>query len=85
MKYPVFAIRDVKASFMAPTIDINDRVAVRNFSRAINNGEGIMNFSPADFDLYLIGHYDDQTARLESLEVVQLVACGRDLVGAADV
>lgn len=60
MKYPIYSIRDNKVGFMMPTCDQSDSSAIRNFSFAINGKEGIMNYSPADFDLYRIGEFDDE-------------------------
>lgn len=84
MIYPVFSIRDVKTTFMAPLIEINDRAAIRNFSRVVNSDDGLMSYSPSDFDLYLIGHFDDQSGKIESVDPVQFVCAGRDLVGVKD-
>lgn len=84
MIYPVFSIRDVKTAFMAPMVEINDRAAIRNFSRIINSETGLINYSPSDFDLYLIGHFDDQSGKLESIDPVQFIVAGRDLVGVKD-
>ena len=66
MKMPVYSYRDNKVGFMSPMIDQNDDSAIRGFSYAINNREGIMGFSPADFDLYQIGVFDSDTGIIES-------------------
>lgn len=57
MKYPMFAIRDSKVGFMPPTCDQSEQSAIRNFAYAIN-GEGVMNYSPKDFDLFKVGEFD---------------------------
>lgn len=57
MKYPMYSIRDVKVGFMPPTCDQSDQSAIRNFAYAIN-GDGIMNYSPKDFDLFKVGEFD---------------------------
>lgn len=65
MKQPLYCIRDVKVGFMAPTPDMSDQSAIRNFSYAIN-GDGIMNYSPKDFDLYKVGEFDTDTGQIDS-------------------
>lgn len=81
MVYNVYAIRDVKSQrFMQPNLDMNDQTAMRGFSMAVNQPSGVIGFAPKDFDLYKIGEYDDQTGRMEPLEVVELVVNGSALL-----
>lgn len=64
MKYPMYAIRDQKVGFMAPTVDQSDQSAIRNFSYAINGNDGIMNYSPKDFDLFKVGEFDTEKGEI---------------------
>jgi hypothetical protein len=65
MKYPVFAIRDSKVGFMAPTVEQNAPAAVRNFEHAVLNSASLMNSHPGDYDLYEIGSFDSDSGELE--------------------
>lgn len=82
MLYPVFSYRDNKAWFGQPVIDNNDESAIRGFAYAINNRDGIMNFSPSDFDLYKIGIFDSEKGTIEPINPIQLVVSGSSVVGA---
>lgn len=82
MIYPVYCIRDSKVDFMAPTVDHSDSSAVRNFAYAINS-DGIMNYSPNDFDLYRIGSFDSEKGLLESC-IPELIVSGISVFGDKD-
>lgn len=67
MKYPVYCIRDSKVGFQPQLlIEQNDATAVRGFSYAVNN-EGLMNYSPKDYDLFKIGEFEIETGKFESI------------------
>ena len=66
MKYGIYAIRDAAAGvFTAPTIDISDHSAMRNFQQACANADSVMNFAPNDFALYKIGSFDAELGFIE--------------------
>lgn len=75
MVYGIYVMRDNKVGFLSPTFDLNDDVAQRNFSYGINNNN-VMSFSPADFDLFKLGTYDNETAKFELLPIPELVVSG---------
>lgn len=80
MKYPVYCVKDNKAGFQPNLlIEQNDASAVRGFSYAINN-EGLMNYSPNDFDLFKLGSFDVETGMFES-SVPELVVSGSSVYG----
>lgn len=74
MLYNVYAIQDAAVGFMTPTVDVNDRTAVRNFVHAMKNVNSIMNSHPQDFALYRIGEYDSELG----------VICGREITKICD-
>lgn len=80
MKYPIYCYRDVKVGFMPPQCDQNDATAIRGFSYAVNGNDGMMNFSPKDFDLYRIGEFDTETGSIMS-EIPTLVVTGISVFG----
>lgn len=82
MKYPVYSVRDVHVGFNPPTTDLNDNVAKRNFSYAINNPDnGVMNFRPQDYDLYRIAEFDTESGLMIPLTVPELVVTGSSVYG----
>lgn len=67
MKYGIYSIFDEAAGiFTAPTIDISDESAIRNFQKACSEAGSMMNFKPSDFALYAVGIWDTETANIES-------------------
>lgn len=81
MKYPMFCYRDNKVGFMLPFCEQNDLAAVRGFSYAINGNDGLMNFSPADYDLYKVGEFDTEKGTVEC-HTPDLVCSGTSVFGA---
>lgn len=81
MKYPLFSYRDSKVGFGMPVVDQNDSAAIRGFSYAVNGRDGIMNFSPGDFDLYKIGVFDTEKGVIEG-QTPELVVSGSSVFGA---
>ena len=75
MKYGIYSIRDSKTGFYPPMTDQSDQSAIRNFSYAVNN-EGVMNYSPKDFDLYRLGEFDTEDGTIESLKVPEFMVSG---------
>ncbi len=68
MKYGIYCIYDEAAGiFTAPTIDISDESAMRNFRKMCSDADCIMNFKPSDFSLYAVGVFDAETGNIESL------------------
>ena len=82
MKYPVYSVRDVQVGFNQPMTDLNDNVAKRNFSFAVNNPDnGVMNFQPKDYDLYRVGEFDTESGLLIPESVPVLVVNGASVYG----
>lgn len=81
MKYGFYSIRDKLVGFMTPALDASDASATRNFARAINQENTMFDFAPDDYDLYLVGYFDDHTGSVEPVEPVKFIASGASLVG----
>lgn len=60
MLYGVYAIRDLKTGYLAPTVDVNNASAVRNFSHAASRVDSLFYSHPADYQLFRIGTYDTE-------------------------
>lgn len=79
MKYGVYAMRDrIAENFQSLNLDINDAVARRNFSFAVNNSENMM-FSASDLEFFRIGEFDSYTGVVEPCNPIQLI-CRADEV-----
>lgn len=78
--YSVYSIRDVRTGFLTPTVEINDDVAVRNFSHAVQTGETVFWTHAADFALYRIGSFDVDTGRLTPEQLPVLVLEAYDVI-----
>ena len=82
MKYPLFAVRDIHVGFNQPMTDINEQVAIRNFTYAINNPDNqVMNFMPKDYDLYRIGEFDTDNGHIDAEPVPVLIVTGSSVFG----
>lgn len=72
MKLKVFSIRDSKGNcFRDPFQSHNERDAVFNFKKLVNVKNSLPGQYPKDFDLYLLGEFDDQTGKYSTLDKPQ--------------
>lgn len=76
MKAKLYSYRDALVGFGPILVESNERTAIRGFSYAVNNAQGIMNFSPKDYDLFYIGEFDTDTGVISPAPVCQLVVNG---------
>jgi len=75
MEMTVVSLRDnVSGLFGRPIFTHSDKVAVRSLSDEVNRPDGTddLHRHPEDFDLYLIGSFDDQSGLLTSVLPVLL-------------
>lgn len=76
MKQIVVAVRDVQADvFGRPYFVPTEGMAIRSFSDEVNRpaDDNPLYKHAKDFALYLIGHYDDNTAILEAVNPPRLL------------
>ena len=66
MNYKIFAIKDVKVGFMQPFIQVNEAVAVREFSNIVNSGTSLVSLNYQDMELYCLGTFSQDTGELVS-------------------
>lgn len=82
MRYKVLAIRDRAIdSYGQPFFSASVGGAVRSFSDELNRvaENNQLNKHPDDFDLFLLGEFDDQTGEFDTTRPAQ-VAVGKDLL-----
>lgn len=72
MIFGIFAIRDAKTGFLAPMVEANDQVAIRNFVHACRNTESLFFTHASDYDLYKIGNYDSETGVISAEQLTPI-------------
>lgn len=83
MKYKIICVRDRAADvYSVPNMVLNTGAAIRAFGDEIRKPHtedrpNQFNTHPEDFDLYLLGEYDDETASFETHAPKQ-IAIGKD-------
>lgn len=66
----LFAIRDTKGNFYgAPFTQHSTVDAERTFMKLRREHNSNINLYPQDFDLYHVGNYDNQTGKIQALDV----------------
>lgn len=84
--YVVCSVRDVVANtYGRPFFTSSKAVAHRSFADEINRPprpgeESLLQDHPADFELYTLGEYDDQTGHVSNLEPPELIVRGSSVV-----
>lgn len=61
----LYSVYDQLSGFMGPVVDLNDDVAIRNFSYMICNSKEYT-VNAKDYSLYCVGTFDDTTGELVS-------------------
>lgn len=59
----VYAVRDVKSSFMSPVLGSNDAQAMRAFRAGMRSVPEFV-VAPTDFELFCIGQFDSDSGLL---------------------
>lgn len=67
MNYGIYAIKDAKTTFMPANVDYNDASAIRNFEHAVRQPDSLLQSHPADYSLWKIGTFDNETGAIVSL------------------
>lgn len=81
MTYGLFSIRDHLGSFGAVFGHATEHTAKRYFGRIVTNTDSDAAFSPADFDLYRVGSFDDQSGLVSVVSPPEFVCSGLDVLG----
>lgn len=72
MNKKLFSIRDAKSGFGNLYMEINELVALRNFSQVCTDPKTQIYEFPEDFSLYCIGTFDGETGKIEPIEPVKV-------------
>lgn len=80
MRYKIFTIRDRAIdAYGQPFYAVSTGGAVRSFADEINRTGNALNAHPEDYDLFMLGEFDDATGEFDAVRPAQ-VAVGKDLV-----
>lgn len=60
----LYAVKDTKACFNKPIVQLNEATAVREFSHYINSGDPFPTRSYGDLELWHLGTFDDVTGTI---------------------
>lgn len=63
MTMNLYSVRDVKSTYMSPVVGSNDAQAMRSF-RAGMRAVPEFEVAPADFELYRIGEYNNESGMI---------------------
>lgn len=78
----MFTIRDVKASeYKTPFFALNHAEANRSFVRIALDPQTMVNQFPEDFELFYLGMYDTETARVKMLEHPEFIMSAIQAIG----
>lgn len=58
----------------------NDDTARRYFGRLVSNGDSDVTFSPADFDLYKVGTFDDNNGLISLVTPIEFICNGMEVL-----
>lgn len=74
MQKPIYSVHDSKTQlYAAPFVSHNENAAVRSFDRAANDPSLDICMYPADYSLFQLGTFDEDTGRIELLDAPKLV------------
>lgn len=77
----MFAVRDsAMSAFNSPFVVVSRGVAVRSFGDEVNNPQSPMNAHPADFELFHVGFFHEDSGMLVPVEHPELVVRAKDLL-----
>lgn len=72
----LYSVRDSLSRFFDPRVELNDAVALRNFTASVldDSPGNLLNSCPADYSLFYVGAFDDDTGVLIPEPVPVLIA-----------
>lgn len=74
MTYGIYAIKDAKTTFMPANVDYNDASAIRNFEFAARQPDSLLQSHPADYSLWKLGTFDNESGVIVSLWPIEQLA-----------
>jgi len=85
MKLHIFTVYDSKAqAYLPPFFLPNTAIATRTFTNAANDKGHAFGANPADYTLFHVGHFDDDTAKIVSKATPHPIGLAQDFVLPSD-
>lgn len=75
----IYAMRDELTGFLTPTFEQNDKVAMRNFEFALTRKDTLLFARAKDFDLFKVGLFDSDNAKITEINPPTLLLQGVSL------
>lgn len=72
----IYSMRDALTGYAQPTFDLNDSVALRNFSFACTRSDSVLRSNAKDFDLCRIGSFDTESGKIVPADPIEVIANG---------
>lgn len=82
-KVNIYTVRDVISdTYGRPFYSTNDETAVRSLAMEVNSGveDSVLATNPDDFELYLLGEYDDSTASFDIHDSIKFIVRASNLL-----
>lgn len=81
MKLQIYSIRDLKGSmYNVPFFQPTHGTAERSFNELIRDPQSLVHKYPADYELFHVGTFDDETGRIETLPTPSPIISGLQLM-----
>lgn len=83
MKYVVCCVRDIVGNqYGSPHFAVSVGMAIRTFSDEVNRAaeDNLLYKHPADFELFELGSFDNETAKFTLLDVPNQLIAGKQAV-----
>lgn len=85
MRTQMYSVHDtIAGTFFNPFTMHNDQVAARWFRDELGEPTSNLSRHPADFDLVLLGDFDQETGQIRPESDPRIVMCGADFVKMED-
>jgi len=77
----ICSVYDQKARlFSAPFTSSTEDTAVRDFARAVVDTRSMVDKFPADYELHLLGSFNEHSGEIEACAIPKLLAKGADYI-----
>jgi len=75
------SVYDQKARFFsAPFTSATEETAIRDFSRAVMDTRSMVDKFPEDYELHLLGSFNELSGEIEPVSIPKLLAKGADYI-----
>lgn len=83
MKYVIVSVQDVLTGFLGVSPAQSEKIAMRDFARAVKDKSSLLFSNPQDYRLYKVGEFDSESGKLDPCEPT-VICSGYDFVKEED-